>query len=455
MFAGTGVIGVAVSGGADSVALLHALQELYPGRVLAAAHLNHCLRGADADADEAFVCRLAGELGCEPFVRRVDVAAAAAATGCNLEQAGRRARYRFFEDLLDAGSCPSIATGHTRSDQAETVLFRLLRGACGAGLSAVRPVYRERIVRPMLDVSRAQVLEYLRASGLSWREDASNADPAFARNQLRHELLPSLRREWNPNVEAVLANTADWALEEERFWEGQVAALRSTCVRRTADGLVLAVEPVGALHPAAQRRLLDSVLKDSELAAGSSGFEHIEALRGLVLSQVGSGSVDLPGLRAERSFGLVLLRRREVKAPPAYDLPLPVPGQVPVPGDVDSSLRTQVVELRQPQILYNKAETALLDWDRVPRSLRLRNWRPGDRYRPAGHGSPRKIKDLFQRNRISAWRRAGWPVVVASGGEGTGCIVWAREFGPACEFAVHPNSRRALAVEEWTMIAPG
>ena len=443
MFTGRGTIGAAVSGGADSVALLHALRELFPERTIAAVHLNHCLRGADSDADEAFVRKLAAKLGCEHFVRREDVAL----SGGNLEGAGRRARYRFFEELLADGSCSEIATGHTQSDQAETVLFRLLRGACGGGLSGVWPVYDERIFRPMLDVTRGEVLEYLERSGLDWREDSSNSDPCFARNRLRHGLLPQLRQEWNSNLDSALAHTADWAVEEERFWNRRIAELSERCAERGSAEIILDVQELQALCVAEQRRVLLAVLREPALDCGNLGFEHVESLRALVLAQSGSGIVELPGVRAERSFGHVQLRRQGAAERAAYDLPLPVPGQVPLPGGDRCVISTRVLETASAAMLYDRKAIVLLDWDRVPKSLRLRSWRDGDRYKPAGLDSPKKIKDLFQQSRISAWNRAGWPVVAADEAGG-GRIVWARAFGPAGEFAVRPSSRRALLVEE-------
>ena len=447
MFTDEGTIGAAVSGGADSVALLHVLRTLFPDRTIAAVHLNHCLRGTDSDADEAFVRQLADDLGCQHFVRRQDVALSAATSGGNLERAGRHARYRFFEELLADGSCAAVATGHTQSDQAETVLFRLMRGSCGSGLSGVWPVYNERIFRPMLDVTRGEVLEYLERSGLDWREDGSNSDLSFARNRLRQKLLPQLREEWNSKVDSALAHTADWAVEEERFWNRRTPKLSALCVREGAAGVCLDVQELQALSVAEQRRVLLAALKRPELGRRNPGFEHIESLRALVLGSAGSGVVDLPGLRAERSFGQVRLQRQGAEQPRAYDLPLPVPGQVSLPGDDRSIISTRVVEAGSAGMLYDSRAIALLDWDCVPKSLRLRNWRDGDRYKPAGLDSPKKIKDLFQRSRISAWERAGWPVVVADGA-GDSRIVWARTFGPAGEFAVRPTSERTLVVED-------
>lgn len=449
LLAGSGSVGVAVSGGADSVALLHALGELCPERALCVIHLNHCLRGAESDGDEEFVQDLAERLGCACFLRREDVADARSTGSRNLEEAGRRCRYRFFRELLADGACGVVATAHTRSDQAETVLFRLLRGAGGAGLSGVWPIVAGSIVRPMLDVSRNEVLDYLRKRGIAWREDSSNADPAFARNRLRHGLLPALRHDWNPRIEATLANTADWAVEEERYWRLRTAELRQGCVRETPGELLLDVESARALHPAELRRLIESILKHPLLGAGPASFRHIEAVRSLVGSPVGSGAVDLPGGRAHRSFGTIRIHADAGPAASEFDVPLPVPGVAPLPHGRNGALRTRLVAASETTWLYNRANTALLDWDRVPRPLRLRNWRPGDRYRPSGAGSSTKIKDLFQRTRVSAWERAAWPVVATSGGgAGAARIVWVRKFGPAHEFALRPESRHVLAVDE-------
>lgn len=449
MFAGSVSIGVAVSGGADSVALLHALQQLLPDRSLSAVHLNHRLRGSESDLDEEFVRGLAEGLGLRVFVRRQDVAEAAGSVGGNLEQAGRQCRYDYFRQLISDGACDVVATAHTRSDQAETVLFRLLRGSGGNGLSAIWPVRRPGIVRPMLDVSRSEVLDYLRCAGLSWREDASNADPGYARNRLRHSLLPLLGREWNPNVEGVLSNTADWALEEERYWGRRVAELQERCVREDSVGLLLDVEAARAIQVAEQRRLVDAILRRPQFCPGRAGFEHIEAVRDLIRSPAGSGALDLPGVRAERSFGEILFVPRSGDRPAEFDLPLLVPGLARLPGEPAASVRTRLLGAPSGETLYNTGDSAFLDWDRVPRLLRVRNWQAGDRYRPVGQNASRKIRDLFRRSRVSAWRRAGWPVVTASNDAvEPGRIVWARQFGPAQELIATASSRHVLALDE-------
>ena len=440
-------LGVAVSGGPDSVALLHVLRELYPDRSWVILHVNHGWRGADSDTDERFVRDLAVRLDCECLVRGRSLDARTVGVDGNLEQIGRQCRYDFFRDAIAHGRCASVATGHTRSDQAETVLFRLLRGAAGTGLSGIWPVLDKRIVRPMLDVSRAEVLEYLAERGIPSREDASNVDRKFARNRLRHDLLPILRRDWNPNIESVLASTADWALEEQRYWELRIAEIGKHCLRSEAGGIALDVASVRALLPAEQRRLIHHVLKLPELGAGSANFGHIDSVRDLIGTAAGSGAVDLPGLRAERSFDTVLIRARAAVGVPVYDFHLPVPGCVALPQQQGAAVRARLLTSAE-RLEYHEKECDLLDWSLVSGPLRLRNWRPGDRYRPTGQRSARKLKDLFQRSRVSSWRRAAWPVVTRSDGDRPDRIVWVRGFGPASEFAARPDSPRLLSVDE-------
>ncbi len=441
-------IGAAVSGGADSVALLYVLRELFPEGRLGVVHFNHCLRGAESEQDEVFVRDLARRLGLCVSVRRQDASRRAGGRAENLEKAARDCRYRFFCELLAAGEYDKIATAHTRSDQAETVLFRLLRGAAGPGLSAVRPLRNGAIVRPMLDVSRDEARVYLTAQGISWREDSSNNDLAFSRNRLRRGLLPQLKREWNPQIERTLAKTADWNYEEQLFWEARTDALVETCADRGPLGRLLRTPAMRKLHPAEQRRLLRRLLAESSPRAGAVGFDAVEAVRGLIRSEEGSGRVDLPGLRAERSFDLILLRQPAETAA-SFDVPLRVPGRTEAPGTAAIRIETQVLGPPAGKERYNASERGFLDWERVPKPLRLRNRRPGDRYRPAGRTAAKKLKRLFQENRIHSWRRADWPVIAASEDDGRNeVIVWTRAFGPAAEFAAGAESRNRLSIRE-------
>ncbi|MGB7759059.1 MAG: tRNA lysidine(34) synthetase TilS, partial [Bryobacteraceae bacterium] len=246
--------GVAVSGGADSVCLLEVLRELVARWQLrlAVLHLDHGLRGEESRQDAEFVRALAGRMELPFILARAELASAPG----NLEELAREARLRFFREQIAAGAVDSVALGHTRSDQAETVLFRFLRGAGTAGLAGIRPVTGDGIVRPLIDITRAETEAFLRARGIAWREDATNASARFARNRIRHALLPQLTLEWNPALEETLAKTADWALAEEAYWKEEVASLALGCLRDDGDDAVLArADALARLPLAAARRL--------------------------------------------------------------------------------------------------------------------------------------------------------------------------------------------------------
>jgi tRNA(Ile)-lysidine synthase len=251
-------VGVAVSGGADSICLLHVLRELAPrwNLRLVVLHLDHKLRGEESRQDAVFVRGVAATLDLPFELQETDVAALCRETGGNLEQTARTARLAFFRRLMQAGTVDRIAAGHTRSDQAETVLFRFLRGSGTAGLAGIRPVTDGGIVRPLLEIDRLEVERYLRERNIAWRTDSTNASTAFARNRIRHELLPQLTRDWNPAIAETLAHTADWAQAEEAYWESELARLASAHLIFEPPTVLMQVCPVAALPLAVARRLI-------------------------------------------------------------------------------------------------------------------------------------------------------------------------------------------------------
>ncbi len=412
MFASGRRVGVAVSGGADSVCLLETLLELAPrwNLRLTVLHLDHGLRGEESREDARFAARLAARHGL-PFELGEAHLAGPAGNGVNLEEAAREARRGFFLEQLGRGAIDRVALGHTRSDQAETVLFRLLRGTGPRGLAAMAPLRADGIVRPLLCVSREEVREHLRARGIAWREDSSNLDPRFARNRIRHQLLPALAREWNPEFEAALARLAAVMRDEEDWWENELGRLAPAFFSGSPPEVILDAARLTALHPAAARRLVRRALDTVRAGAPPLGFEHVEQVLELALRPAGDGRLMLPGADVMRSFDWIRL------APPApagagrpdYSVAVRAPGPVAIPG-AGRTLLVEPEEKGQP----------------LPAALEIRNWRPGDAYQPTGRREPVKLKTLFQEARIPLWERRGWPVLSAGGR-----IVWAKRFGTA------------------------
>ena len=439
---------IAVSGGADSVALLRILLNLRSelGIVLAVAHLNHGLRGAASEADEHFVAELARQHKLEFFSESLNVAEYASANRLSLEAAGRKLRYDFFRRIAEQHAFNAVATGHTQDDQAETVLLKFLRGAGTKGLAGVHPLLtsaeslRIRFVRPLLATSRAEVEAYLAAVGQTWREDESNLDPHFHRNRIRHELLPLLAREYNPNILQLLSDTAEVARGEEKYWNAVVhSELKRWRVapRRLQLQVLSPFSASFSERPLAlQRRLLKRFLEDEGIA---SGFRYIEHLRHCAAD--GSGRVELPGgwIASIQNGRLVLHQPSQHKpAKSDYEYRFTIPGEVFIP-ELEAILRVVFVSA---EFAIEAHPGTLLRAQLLGPQLSVRNWRPGDRYQPACSGSEQKLKRFFSEQHVPSEKRPSWPVVL-NGTE----IIWVRDFPVAENYKWRPGDGDGLKIE--------
>jgi len=289
---------LAVSGGADSVSLLDALARLgkrgkLPATIFA-AHLNHQLRGEESDEDEAFVRRLAAQLGLECFVERAAVAEAAKSEKRNLEATARQARYEFLARAAHRCGARHVLTAHTQDDQAETILMRLLRGSGAEGLRGIHAVRQlsesATLIRPLLAVTRAEVIEHCGRHHLSFRTDSSNYLPDFTRNRVRQELLPLLRS-FNPRADEALSRTAELlADDQDVMHEFAVGALALA-----ERGAGLDAKQLRDQAPAIRRRVLRLWLKEERGGLQRIGAVHLKAIERLLLSGRGGRVIELPG----------------------------------------------------------------------------------------------------------------------------------------------------------------
>lgn len=430
-------VGIAVSGGADSVFLLHALGELAPrwDLQLSVIHIEHGIRGAASIEDAAFVKNLADQCGLPFHIHSTNVLAIPG----NQEQAARHVRHAFFAQLITAGAADRIATGHTRSDQAETVLYRILRGSGLAGLAGILPVTKEGLVRPLLELDRAEIEAWLRQRNIAWREDASNQNRVYARNRLRHEILPLLRQIFNPALDETLSNMAIVARDEELYWESTLPAQPPAPSPQTLEVSQLTTAP-----PAVARRLIRRAIEAAKGDLRQIDFSHVERILEMACSKDGHDRVQLPGLEVTRSFDWIRFGAAETLSDFVFALDAPV--SVELPGS-QTRITLQVLEKSE---IGQACDTVVneLDWQRLTPtngalpSLELRNWRPGDQYRPAGQSKHQKIKFLFQEARVPLWERGNWPIITYNG-----TIVWTQRFGAAAEFAASPSTRVVLRVE--------
>jgi len=446
--AGGRVIG-ALSGGSDSVALvllLKALDEAGDLALVGVAHLNHRLRESAA-RDEQFCRDLATRLAIPIDVDSVDVADLAARRGVSIEVAGRDARYAFLAQAARRAEADRVAVGHTRDDQAETFLLRLFRGAGARGLSAIRP-RNGVIIRPLLDVGRAELRAFLAAQGVSYCEDETNADLDNPRNRIRHELVPYLRDHFAPDLTAVLARAAAIARDEAEWLEGQAIESARKIVLSSGGSPQLDVDGLLALHPAVARRVVQQVL--AEFAGGRFvGFDHVEAVLALARG-AGPRQVDLPGQRAVRAGGRIRLALEPARegrpAPaPAAARPLPVPGAVEL-ADLGWELAAEPLApngVQSQKGLSARGLTTAVDRQALAEPLSVRTRRPGDSLEPLGLGGRKKLQDLLVDAKVPREERDRLPIVVDAGGR----IVWVVGHTVAQAFRVTASSQAVIVLK--------
>jgi len=451
----------AVSGGRDSVALLHLLHRLAPELELdlRVASIDHGLRGERSRADQDFVAGLAREMGLELYAERVDAAALAREAGLSLEDAARRVRYEALQRVArDWGRGPSgpvrVAVGHTLDDQAETILMRITEGTGLDGLGgmpALRPADGWVLVRPLLWAARAQTRDYCRRSGLEWREDETNVDVRFKRNFIRAEIMPILRH-CNPKVAQALAGLADLAREDAAALARETSRLAAELVRSGIPpgespygGLPVDDEsvvhlPLGRFNDTARalrKRLVRRVAADMAGAdvVRELGREGVETVLDTAAEPRVGVRLDLPaGLVLETGYNHLFLARRAAPAraaggdvrdadPDSADrgpLELVVPGRTDAAG-LGWVLATESVrEVRSTGHGEPGRLEIDVDLERVRLPLKIRTRKPGDVFRPAGLGGRKKLKDFFISAKVPRAERDTWPLVVDAADR----IVW-------------------------------
>ena len=465
-------LGLAVSGGADSVALLRLFEEMRGelGVTLCALHFNHQLRGAESDADEAFVKSLASARGMECLTQTADVAAIAKQRGWNLEDAARRLRYEFFDTFISHGVADCVATAHTANDQAETVLARMIRGTGLTGLSSIHPV-RGKIIRPLIEIRRDDLRSFLAERGQEWREDATNRDTQRLRARVRHRLLPELEKNFSASIADRLCDLASLAQVDEEFWSALVEEHQRQLAARTTKGFSVGVNdllsPIPALcrektaksNPcrALTQRLVRRLYKDVAETEGQLTRSHVEQVIRLAEHGSSGRKLELPGgVSVEREFDrLVFCRSSRTNSPGRdqknsqgissykYDVKLPDSGSTAISiPELGRSFCLKVIDWPWAE-RDTRHEGVVLDVERLIAPLVLRNWSPGDAYRPWGGRQTRKLARMFVRGRVGFAERALWPVLTSAGR-----VAWADRMPVAQEFSATSVTRTGLWIAE-------
>ncbi|MDY6918564.1 MAG: tRNA lysidine(34) synthetase TilS [Chloroflexota bacterium] len=438
---------VGVSGGADSVCLLHVLSSLREelNVELHVAHLDHMLRGADSTADAEYVRELARRLSVRCTVQRRDVEAYQRTHHMSLEEAARGVRYDFYCRLADWLGAKRIVLGHTRDDQVETILMHLIRGAGLAGLRGMKPLSQREceggpvlLVRPLLEVTRAQTQEYCQAQGLQPRCDASNYSPAFLRNRLRHELMPLLQS-YNHNIQDALLRMAGAAHADYSYIEEQVSMVWDRAVEEQPGALVVDAQFVTALHPSLRRHLLRQVLRRVEGDLTDIESVHVEKMME-ALSKPAGKELCLPrGVTLHVGYGTCTVTRLDGDTCPFAALRgeygLKVPGETMLPG---WSARAWITTSRETAHGF----AASVDLDECGTDLIVRARKAGERFRPLGMAEEKKLQDFMVDAKIPRAWRDRVPLVCSKEG-----IVWVVGWRIAHHARVTDSTRRVLHLE--------
>ncbi len=450
---------VAVSGGPDSVCLMSVLQacEEEFSITLHVAHLNHMFRGAESEREALFVEKLAKKLRIPATIGQFEVSAYCRERGLSAQAGARDVRYRFLHQVADKVGASRIATGHTATDQAETFLMRLLRGAGVSGLSAIRPV-RENVIRPLIDVTREEVLNYLRTTGLEYVSDPSNSKPVYTRNKIRLEILPIFKR-FNPRIIETLASEAALLRDEEDAAESCLSKIAERVMIQEGDCVSLKREDFTALPQAFKRRILRRAAALSGVQSSDlSSVQIDDAIAFMAASQTGR-AMHLPyGLHIEREYGKFVIRLKA--SAETYSHAIMVPGITSIPElglEVETSiheanggenphsctpLATGEREGFEAPLPANKFWKAQFDYDKIGSRLTIRNRRSGDRFCPSGMGGKsKKLQDFFVDEKIPGRRRNRVPILLS--GEN---VVWVGGMRTDNRFLPRENTKSIVAV---------
>lgn len=427
---------LAVSGGADSIALLHILLALPETRTcrIAVAHLNHRLRGDTSDADAAFVRALCDRLELPFFGSSVDCRNHDFGKGVSLEDAARRIRYAFLTRTADANGYDKIALGHQADDNAEQVLLALLRGSGIRGAAGIPPIREGKIVRPLIRIQRSEILDFLRLNGLTWVEDETNQTIICRRNAVRLEILPLLKRTFSNTVPKLLSRFAEIALDEDEWIESFLEPDYSRIIRCTApDEIRISIASLITFHPALQRRILLKALATLRHHVQVVDFTHVEAIRALLERHEG-GSYHLPDhIVVHQTRDDMILKRlpcssgryREHPRPAGYRLLLEQPTATGVSSvclsDIGVEIQARLVDhpKKSEVVRRNNPNEVFFDSRGILFPLIVRSPLAGDRFHPFGMTGSRKVGRCLIDAKIPRHRRALWPIV-----ESDGRILW-------------------------------
>ncbi len=433
-----------LSGGADSVCLLLLLLELagsfgYNNQDIYAVHINHMIRGAEADEDEEFARQLCQRKQVKFFSFRKDIVSYAKEKGLSVEEAGRKFRYECFQQVLMENKCTKIAVAHNKNDMAETVIFNMLRGTGLKGLSGMQPV-RGNIIRPILDITRAEILEYLSSKNQDYREDSTNQGTDYDRNKIRHIILPAME-EINKAAIGHICQMAQEAKSSYAFIHNKAMEDYSGVSQDDDFGksVTLDVNELYKYSPVLQEHLIHEAIGDVAGKKKDITRRHIMAVVGLLYQETGK-QIELPyGIKARRSYdNLIITNKSEVNAD--YRIKIEANNNYVVPGK--GSIEFKIIDYNEKVEISKKIYTKMLDYDKIKDTLYLRTPEDGDYVVIDTKGSTKKLSRVFIDNKVDREQRGDWPVI-ACGKE----IIWVLGLRFSEAYKIDEYTKRVLYMD--------
>jgi tRNA(Ile)-lysidine synthase len=436
---------VGVSGGVDSVVLLHVLMALRDEYDLSliVAHLDHGIRGEESRREGDFVSGLAQGLGLPIKKAVADVPALAGKKRISLQEAAREARFAFYEEVRKKNSGQKVAMGQTADDQAETILMRVIRGAGLRGLKGIPPFRGEGYIRPLIETSREEVEKYAAKEGLAFVTDSSNVKDIYLRNKVRHDLIPHLEREYNPSIRAGLTRMASILSREDDYLDRKAEEAMAGLIKGTGEELSLDIPSLKAFHEAIWFRVLQKMLA---IVLGGDlrriKTVHLDALFRLLSHRAPNKVLCLPqGIYAEKHYTELFIRRGRPPGIFPFEYILDVPGDTLLEG-LGKKLVTRIERVKRGPAMDRDSKVAYLDDDKLFRPLILRSFEEGDLFIPLGMKGRKKLKDFFIDSKVPKALRRQIPLLTSGGS-----IVWVVGYRINECFKLREGSKKVLRVE--------
>ncbi|MGI6706061.1 MAG: tRNA lysidine(34) synthetase TilS [Clostridia bacterium] len=435
---------VAVSGGADSMALLHILKELQKEGlwVIHVAHVEHGIRGKASEEDARFVEKVCLEWNIPFHLKKVRVPELAKKWKLSYELAGRRVRYDFFMETLAKIGGQKIAVAHHMDDQAETLLLHLVRGSGGKGLGGMQPVREGKIIRPLIRVTRSQIEDYCRENHIHYRRDATNQERVYHRNRMRVDVIPYLKEHFNPDIVATLVRTAEILRQDEEYMDRKSREAFNSLLKRDENGLHICIEGFRDCHTAIQRRVLRLVFESLTGSMADVEYKHINEIIQLAASERAGLELDMPnGVKVRRGYTNLFFSLYNKKQL-SYCYEVHVPGRVEIPEangilycGMLSSIPDGMLTGHSPFVQY-------FDADSWPKEAVIRNRKPGDRIQPLGSPGTKKLKDYFIDRKIDRWERDEIPIIAVGNR-----VLWVVGYDMADEVKVTGETKKFIKME--------